>query len=85
MENAQYIGIGITNLISLFAPEVVVLGGGMANAGDDYLVEIQRVALENSLEYYRKNLVITRAALGQRAAITGAALFALARLSGKHV
>jgi glucokinase len=85
MQNARYIGIGIANLTSLFSPEIVVLGGGMANAGDDYIGEIKRVALENTFEYYGSNLVITRAELGQSAAITGAALFALSRLSGKHV
>jgi glucokinase len=85
MQNARYIGIGIANLISLFAPEIVVLGGGMANGGDDYIDEIKRVANENILGNYRNNLVIARAELRQSAAITGAALFALARLSGKPV
>jgi predicted NBD/HSP70 family sugar kinase len=85
MENARYIGIGIANLISLFSPEIVVLGGSMASEGDDYIGEIKRVALENTLEVYRNSIGVTRAGLGQSAAITGAALFALSRLSGKHV
>jgi glucokinase len=85
MENARYIGVGVSNLISVFAPEIIVLGGGMARAGEDYIEEIRRTALSNILDYYRDHIIITRAELGQGAAITGAALFALSRLGGKMV
>jgi glucokinase len=85
MENARFVGIGIANLISVFAPEIVVLGGGMARAGDDYINAVRDAAFANSLEDSRQNVVITRAKLGEVAAITGAALFAMARLGGKAV
>jgi len=31
-ENAMLIGIGLANLITIFAPEIIVIGGGMAEA-----------------------------------------------------
>lgn len=85
MENARFVGAGVANLISVFAPEIIVLGGGMASAGDDYIDAIRDTAFACSLEESRRNVVITRAQLGEVAPITGAALFALARLRGETV
>ncbi len=30
----KYLAIGIVNVINMFDPEVIILGGGVANAGD---------------------------------------------------
>ena len=39
-EAAEYIGIGVANLINLYSPEVVVLGGGVIAALEDEMMAI---------------------------------------------
>jgi glucokinase len=84
-ENAALIGIGVANLITIFAPEIIVLGGGMAEAHDNYLQMIKESAFANSLENCRAEVKIERAHLGSRAALIGAAFYSLTRLAGKTI
>lgn len=84
-ENALYVGAGLANLVSIFAPEIIVLGGGMSLARDSYLDLIRKSVLENSLSYCNKDVKIERASLGNTAAVLGAGLFALTCLDGKSV
>jgi glucokinase len=84
-ENAFLVGIGLSNLITIFAPEIIVLGGGMSGARDSYIDMIRESAFSNSLANCRSEVRIGRAALGSRAAIIGAAYYSLTRLAGKSV
>jgi len=83
--NAAYIGAGLGNLISIFSPDIIVLGGGMAMAKDDYFEMIKNSAASNTLEFCRKNLKIVRAKLGFHASLQGAGIYALTRLDGKYI
>jgi glucokinase len=82
MENASLVGIGIANLITIFAPQIIVLGGGMSQARDTYINMIRRSAMANSLENCRSEVKIARAALGAQSALIGAAYYSLTRLAG---
>jgi glucokinase len=84
-ENAKLVGIGLANLITIFAPEIIVIGGGMAEAAGSYLKMIRKSAFANSLENCRSEVRIERALLGSKAALTGAAYYSLSRLAGKSV
>lgn len=84
-ENAAYIGAGLANIISIFAPDIILLGGGMAMAKDEYLDMIMESAAANSLEFCRKDLRIVRAKLGFHASLQGAGIYALTRLDGKYI
>jgi len=84
-ENAKLIGIGLANLITIFAPEIIVIGGGMAEADESYLNMIRESAFANSLENCRSEVKLERAHLGSRAAILGAAYYSLMRLAGKAI
>lgn len=83
-ENARFVGIGLANTVSIFAPEIIIIGGGMALAGDHYINEIRRQTRINSLSWCAKGLKIEKATLGRDAAVTGAAWYALERLDGRH-
>jgi glucokinase len=65
--------VGIGSLINIFDPEMVIIGGGVAEAGSFYLnailTHIQDWTLEDSLE----GVQIVLAKLGSRAGIFGAA------------
>jgi glucokinase len=84
-ENAKMVGIGLANLISIFAPEIIVLGGGMSEAHDNYFTMIKRSAMENSLENCRSEVRIERAHLGSVGSLLGSAYWGMTRLAGKSI
>lgn len=84
-ENAYLVGVGLANLITIFAPEIIVLGGGMAEARNSYIKAIRESAFANSLKNCRAEVKIERASLGSRAALIGAAFYSLTRLAGKTI
>ena len=49
-EIGTYLGIGIANLINLFNPEAVILGGGLSKAHDLLIPEIREVVKERALQ-----------------------------------
>ena len=84
-ENAELVGIGLANLITIFAPEIIVLGGGMSEARDSYLEMIRESAFTNSLVNYRSVVKIERAHLGSSASLLGSAFYGMTRLAGKTI
>lgn len=84
-ENAGLVGIGLANLISIFAPEIIILGGGMSAANDNYFSMIKKSAFENSLENCRSEVLIVRAQLGSQASLLGSGYYSLNRLAGKTI
>jgi glucokinase len=76
-EAAEYIGIGIANLINLLSPEVVVLGGGLIDALEDEMMAIiVETAHDNCLTGTDHNVEIISSKLGDNAGITGGAVLA---------
>ncbi|HVU09745.1 MAG TPA: ROK family protein [Phototrophicaceae bacterium] len=80
---AHYLGIGIANLINIFAPQVVVLGGGIMGSWPQFapiaLQETKRCAAMVPLDLVR----ISPAVLGLNAGITGAGRAIFAQQSGE--
>lgn len=76
-EAAEYIGIGIANLINLLSPEVVVLGGGVIDALEDEMMAIiVETAHDYALAGTDKGIEIIASKLGDDAGIVGAAVLA---------
>ena len=74
---AHFLGIGLGNLINVFGPEIVIVGGGVAGALGEPYVELVRAAVRtHSLTDPNGTIRIERAALGDNAGILGAALLA---------
>ncbi len=71
------LGAGVTNLVHIFNPEVVVLGGGALAAGDLLLVPARAVLSERGLRPSRDVVRVVAASLGDDAGMIGAALAAL--------
>jgi len=76
-ELGWWLGLGLANLVALLDPEVVVVGGGLARAGD-MLLDPARAALAGLVEGggTRPCVPIRQAALGEHAGAIGAALAA---------
>lgn len=69
---ATYIGIGITNLINIFNPEKIVLGGGVTKAGHLFMEKIMETVQERALPGPRARCEIVFAELGQDVGVLGA-------------
>lgn len=84
-ENAELVGIGLANLISIFAPEIIVIGGGLSQARDSYFNMIRKSAFANSLENCHADVKIERAQLGTNAPLLGSAYYSMIRLAGRTI
>ncbi len=82
-EAGRYLGAGIGNLINLFNPEVVIIGGGVSRAGEIILEVIDEALKRHSLEANLRGVRIVLAKLGDTAGIIGAAVFAGRELEKK--
>ena len=68
-----YLGIGIANCLMLLNPSIVVLGGGVAKAGDLLLKPLARTARESVMHSrFLDDVVITRGTLHDDAGLLGA-------------
>jgi glucokinase len=73
-EMGRYLGAGIATLVNIFDPEVVVIGGGFAAAGDFLLVPAREIVIRDSLGDAGARVQIVRAQLGTAAGLIGAGL-----------
>jgi glucokinase len=70
----MYLGLGLANLIGMFVPEVIVLGGGMMQSADLYLAKIREVIRSGCRFVPAEKTEIVLAALGDDANLIGAAM-----------
>jgi glucokinase len=70
------LGAGIGSLINIFNPDIVVIGGGFAAAGDLILEPARAVARREALHPAEEHVKIVRAELGTMAGLIGAGLVA---------
>jgi glucokinase len=72
-----YVGVGVANLINIFNPELIVIGGGLSNIGDMLLKPAFKVAAERSYKEAFQAVRLVSAGLGRNSGVLGAAAFAL--------
>jgi len=75
-ETAEYLAVGITNILHALNPEMVVLTGGMMGAGDRYLNEVRRAVRDIAFAQTLAGCQIQTSVLGGDAGIIGTALAA---------
>ncbi len=72
-----YVGVGLVNLINIFNPELIVIGGGLSNIGDMLLKPAFKVAGERAFKEAFQAVRFASAELGRNSGVLGAAAFAL--------
>jgi glucokinase len=80
-EAAKYLGIGLANLVNIFNPELIVIGGGLSKMGDMLLKTARRELKERAFQLPAQTAHIVRARLGSNAGIIGAAAYVFAQQS----
>jgi glucokinase len=72
-ETAAYLAMGVANIISLLNPQMVVLGGGVMQAGDLWLEPLRREVLEWAQPLAARQTRLELTQLGEDAGLLGAA------------
>jgi glucokinase len=74
--SAKYYGVALANVITLLNPDIVVVGGGVANAGERFLRPVRAQVGRLVFQPFKGNFRIVPAALGDTVVVVGAALLA---------
>ena len=77
-----FLGRGLASFINIFNPEIIIIGGGVAEAGDIFLDGIRNVSFKYAMEKPSENVRIEGALLGNRAGFLGALAYAFDQLDG---
>lgn len=67
------LGIGLVNLIHIFHPDKIILGGGMMRDADIILPFLRKFVLRKVMSGFKKNIKIEKAKLGDDVGLIGAA------------
>lgn len=75
-ETGEILGYGLVNVINLYNPEIIIIGGGMSAAGERLLSKTREIVKTHGLQLSQSVCEITTAALGDSAGMLGAAIYA---------
>jgi glucokinase len=73
----RWLGVGISNLVNMLNPDVVVIGGGVIAAGELLLTPAREVVAERALSPSKEHVRIVPARFGAESGMLGAAALAL--------
>lgn len=75
-KHCDYLGHGVAGFINTFSPQLIVIGGGLPEAGNFYIEKVREAAFRYAMKDCAKNTEIVVAQLGNRAGTIGAASLA---------
>lgn len=78
-ETTDALGCGLTSIVNLFEPELVVLGGGVTRAGEQLLGPVRSQVARQAMIPAGRARIVT-AGLGDQVGVVGAASFVYERL-----
>lgn len=84
-EIGEYLGIAIANLINIYNPEIIIIGGGVAQAGKLLFEPIKRTVKKRALPGPAKLVKIVPAKLGENVSTIGAGYLALEKIFKVHM
>jgi predicted NBD/HSP70 family sugar kinase len=73
LDVGRLLGYAVSNLVSLFDPEVVVIGGGLAKASDLFLDALRKAMKERAQPIAAKQVRVVASRLGSKANLLGVA------------
>lgn len=79
-QTAEYLGVGLANLVTLLAPDVIVMGGGVMEHFELFAPTIRATITQRVTLVPAQQVRLVRAALGKRAGVVGAGKAIMERL-----
>lgn len=76
---AEALGFGLTNVIHIFNPDIIVVGGGVARAGRLLFDPVEDIIAQRTMEIPQRAVRVVPAELGDDAGLFGALAVALER------
>ena len=76
-QTGYYLGVGLANLINIFNPERIIIGGGLSNIGDRLLKPAFKEAERRAFKEAYRVVRFASPQLGQDSGVIGAAFLAL--------
>lgn len=73
---AGYLGVGMVNLVNIFNPEIIIVGGGLSKMGELLLEPARQVVRQQAFPLCAASVRIVTAELGDNAGVLGAAIYA---------
>lgn len=73
-ETARYLAIGMAGVVNLLNPEVVIIGGGVADGGAGFVEAVSQEMRRRVCDSAKEKLRIVKAALGNTAGFIGAGI-----------
>lgn len=80
IESARLVGEAMARVVNFFNPSLILVGGGVASAGDLYLSQVRLAVLSRSLPLATRSLEILQSPLADRAGLRGAAFMVVDEL-----
>jgi len=80
-QTATYLGIGMANLVNIFNPEMIIIGGGLSKMGDMLFDPLRRTVAERAFPLPIGSVQIVPSQLGDDVSLLGAA-FCLMKSKG---
>ncbi|MEE8360136.1 MAG: ROK family protein [Candidatus Omnitrophota bacterium] len=68
------LGIALTGIINVFDPDSVIIGGGVADAGEFLFATVRSTVKARAMEVQKKHVKILKAKLGQDSGLVGAGI-----------
>ncbi len=84
LQAGRMIGAVLATFVNLYNPSLIVLGGGVAGAGDGLLASIRQSVYRRSLPLATRDLRIVRSRLGDKAGTIGAASLVVDELFSRN-
>jgi glucokinase len=79
-ETIEALACGLTSIVNLLEPELVVIGGGVSNTGEALLTPVRERVRAEAMTPAGRKVNIVRAAFGDQVGVVGAATIALERV-----
>lgn len=76
-ECSYYLGRGLASFINIFNPNIIIIGGGVAQAGAVYIDKVREATIKYAMKKTAENVKIVAASLGNKAGFLGAIFYAL--------
>lgn len=80
-----YLGIGISNLVSILNPRLIILGGGISEGWPDGINIVKSVAKQHARGIAKDRLIIDKPVLGGKAGLVGAAFLLQEQLKSQII